>query len=244
MAYRNFYRVVLSNEFLGVSKEISAPTRYELDAKVENQKRIWDERVKRELAKQNKEEMKRKAEQLTKTDNKKIEEYNNIINIKNIQTSKKYYDSLLDKIEYEPFKSRLKNSTIEEVKSDLNVPKKSWIEILSSKKKNYRLKKEEEAEKEFEKRFNDYNEKLKEEQQEYEKKKEEFLKEQENKNRKVEEDRNKYFEGDTQQIENYFNYVIENIYMPSEVIKDYELQYLKENKTLIISYFLPNADWC
>ena len=166
MAYRNFYRVVLSNEFLGVSKEISAPTRYELDAKVENQKRIWDERVKRELAKQNKEEMKRKAEQLTKNDNKKIEEYNNIIKIKNIQTSKKYYDSLIDKIEYETFKSRLKNSTIEEVKSDLNVPKKSWIEILSSKKKNYRLKKEEEAEKEFEKRFNDYNEKLKEEQQE------------------------------------------------------------------------------
>ena len=242
MAYRNFYRVVLSNEFLGVSKEISAPTRYELDAKVENQKRIWDERVKRELAKQNKEEMKRKAEQLTKNDNKKIEEYNNIIKIKNIQTSKKYYDSLIDKIEYETFKSRLKNSTIEEVKSDLNVPKKSWIEILSSKKKNYRLKKEEEAEKEFEKRFNDYNEKLKEEQQEYKKKKEEFLKEQENKNRKVEEDRNRYSEGDTQQIENYFDYVIENIYMPSEVVKDYELQYVKENKTLIISYFLPNAE--
>ena len=75
MAYRNFYRVVVSNEFLGVSKEISAPTRYELDTKVENQKRIWNERVKREITRQNKEEMKRKAEQLTKSDNKKIEEY-------------------------------------------------------------------------------------------------------------------------------------------------------------------------
>ena len=62
MAYRNFYRVVVSNEFLGVSKEISAPTRYELDTKVENQKRIWNERVKREITRQNKEEMKRKAE--------------------------------------------------------------------------------------------------------------------------------------------------------------------------------------
>ena len=77
MAYRNFYRVVVSNEFLGVSKEISAPTRYELDTKVENQKRIWNERVKREITRQNKEEMKRKAEQLTKSDNKKIEEYTN-----------------------------------------------------------------------------------------------------------------------------------------------------------------------
>ena len=72
MAYRNYYRVVLSNEFLGVSKEISAPTRYELDAKVENQKRIWNERVQRELTRQNKEEMKRKADQLTKSDKRKI----------------------------------------------------------------------------------------------------------------------------------------------------------------------------
>lgn len=34
MAYRNFYRVVLSNEFLGISKEISAPKKYELNAKL------------------------------------------------------------------------------------------------------------------------------------------------------------------------------------------------------------------
>ena len=88
MAYRNYYRVVLSNDFLGVSKEISAPTRYELDAKVENQKRIWDERVKREIAKQNKEEMKRKAEQLTKNDEKKIESYKNIINKSAIRKQK------------------------------------------------------------------------------------------------------------------------------------------------------------
>ena len=48
MTNRNYYRVILSNDFLGLSKEISAPTRYELDAKVENQKRIWDERIKRD----------------------------------------------------------------------------------------------------------------------------------------------------------------------------------------------------
>ena len=30
--------------------------------------------------------------------------------------------------------------------------------------------------------------------------------------------------------------------MPSEVVKDFEIQYLKESKTLIIAYYLPNAD--
>ena len=242
MSYRNYYRVVLSNEFLGVSKEISAPTRYELDAKVENQKRIWNERVQRELTRQNKEEMKRKADQLTKSDNKKIEEYNSIIKKKNIQTSKKYYDSLIDKTEYEKFKTNLEKSTIEEVKKDLNVPNKSWLEIFSSKKKNYRIEMEEKADKELDKRDDEYNKKLKKEQLDYENKKEQFLKEQNEKNNIVEEDRNKYLQGDVKQIEDYFKYVIENIYMPNEVVKDYEIQYLKENKTLIISYFLPNAD--
>ncbi len=242
MAYRNFYRVVLSNEFLGVSKEISAPTRYELDAKVENQKRIWDERVKRELTRQNREEMKRKADQLTRSDNKKIEEYKNIIKKKNIQTSKKYYDGLIDRTKYEEFKTDLKKSTIEEVKKDLNVPNKSWLEFFSSKKKNYRMEMEEKADKELIKRDEEYDNKLKEEQSNYQNKKEKFLKNQDEKNKKIEEDRNKYIKGDIQQIENYFEYVIENIYMPSEVIKDYEIQYLKEHKTLIVSYYLPNAD--
>ena len=36
MANRNNYRVVLTNDFLGVSKELSAPTRYELNKKIEN----------------------------------------------------------------------------------------------------------------------------------------------------------------------------------------------------------------
>ena len=36
MSYINYYRVVISNDFLGVSKEISAPNRYELERKVEN----------------------------------------------------------------------------------------------------------------------------------------------------------------------------------------------------------------
>ena len=41
MANRNYYRIVLSNDFLRKDKEISAQTRYEFNRKVENQKRIW-----------------------------------------------------------------------------------------------------------------------------------------------------------------------------------------------------------
>ena len=35
MANKNFYRIILSNDFLVISKEISASSRYELYRKVE-----------------------------------------------------------------------------------------------------------------------------------------------------------------------------------------------------------------
>ena len=115
MANRNYYRVVLSNDFLGVSKEISAPTRYELDRKVENQKRIWNERVQRELVRQDKEQMRLKADRLTKIDENKMEEYKNIIKKICIQTYTKYYNSLIDKTTYQTFSSKLLIPTIEQV---------------------------------------------------------------------------------------------------------------------------------
>ncbi len=242
MSNRNFYRIVLTNEFLGTSKEISAPTSFELEIKVENQKRIWNERMQRELKMQNKEEKKRKAAQLTEMDNRKMQEYNCIIKVKNDQTAMKYYDSLLDKTEFQKFKSKLNIVTKEEINKELNVPNKSWLEIIFKKKKEKRIQKEQEAEIEFEKRTNEYKAKLEKERQEYENNKKVFIEDQKNKNEKVIADSKKYYDGDSQQIEKYFEYVIDHIYMPSDIIKDYELQYVKEKKLLIISFCLPNGN--
>lgn len=68
MSYINYYRVVISNDFLGVSKEISAPNRYELERKVENQKRIWQEKMDRKIVKHSKEQTKSLAKRLTEND--------------------------------------------------------------------------------------------------------------------------------------------------------------------------------
>ena len=68
MSYINYYRVVISNDFLGVSKEISAPNRYELERKVENKKRIWQEKMDRKIVKHSKEHTKRQAKRLTEND--------------------------------------------------------------------------------------------------------------------------------------------------------------------------------
>ena len=242
MANRNFYRVVLSNNFLGISKEISAPTRYELDRKIENQKRIWDEKVQRELVKQNKEEMKSKAELLTRNDQKKIQEYENIAKRFYIQKSSKYYDSLIDKKEYDSYVSKLSKPTMEEVNIEVGVPNKSILEIIFKQKKLNRIQKEEESKKLFKEKKEKYEKDLIEEKNEYEKQKQLYIEEQEKRNKIVRENQEKYNNRDVEQIEKYFEYVLQKSVFPNEFIKDYELQYLPDKKTLIVSYYLPNSE--
>ena len=157
MANRNFYRVVLSNEYLGISKEISAPSRYELNSKIANQERIWNEKIQRELNKQNKEEMKAKAEKLTQMDKNKIEVYSNILKHVCTCNSEKYYEEFIDKGSYEEYESKIDIPDITKIKEEINVPRKSFLEIFSAKKKEVRLHKEQEAEELLKKRTEEYN---------------------------------------------------------------------------------------
>ena len=242
MPNKNYYRVVLSNDFLGLSKEISAPTRYELDRKVENQKRIWDERGQRELIKQDKEQMKLKAEKLTKIDENKMAEYRNILQNISIHTSTEYYNSLIDYSTFNDFSSKLLIPTLNQVKEELKVPKKSLWEFLFKRKKVLRLNKEEEAKKTYNDRYEKYKENLNKEKEAYEKYKQLFIEEQNKKNNLVKEDKEKFINHNLEQIEKYFEYVLEKSEFPKEFIKHYELQYIPETKNLIISYYLPNAE--
>lgn len=242
MANRNYYRVVISNDFLGISKEISAPSRYELDRKIENQKRIWNERVKRELIKQNKEQMKSQAEKMTNNDKELIEQYESILKKIYSQTSKEYYDSMLNNDEYKPFTTNLLEPNLEQVYNELNVPKHSILEKVFKSKLEKRLLKENEANKEYEFRTKCYKNQLKKQKKEYEKLKIKFYKDQEDANNIINENRKKFDDENVEQIENYFSYVLDTSKYPSEFVKDFELQYVKENKILIVSYYLPNEE--
>lgn len=242
MAYRNFYRVIISNDYLGISKEISAPNRYELERKIENQKRIWNERVQRELIKQTKDEMKQTAEKMTALDQKIINYYENIIKNINIKTSDEYYNSMVKNEKYKKFSTDLKAPSIEEVYEDLKVPKKSFLEKIFKSKMEKRKQKEAEAEQAFLLRTNYYNKKLKEQQEKYENDKNSFYAEQENHNKNVYELRKKFDDQDIEQIEKYYEYVLESSDYPEDFTKDYEIQYIKDRKLMVISYYLPNEE--
>ena len=242
MANRNYYRCILSNDFLGVSKEISAPTRYEFDRKVENQKRIWAEKVERELKKQNREQMKLQAEKLTSFDQRKITEYNEIISRINMSTHDKYYLSLLDKTNFEGFKTKLIKPNIEEIYLELKVPKPSFLEKIFKKKLEKRLTKEKEANNLFDVRINAYNKELNKQKKEYEILKEKFYKNQEIFNRNIKDKKLKFENGDLGEIEKYFSFVLSNSKYPEDFLIDFDLQYLADKRTIVVSYYLPNED--
>ena len=242
MARRNYYRMVVTNEYLGLSKEITAPSRYELDIKVNNQMRIWDEKAQRAIDKENKEQMKAEAERLTKVDLKKVGEYENLIKNINVQSSKNYYDSLIDKKEYEAFITTYSLPTIEEVNKDLSVPRKSFFEIFSKKKKEYRLQKENDASIELESRKNKYEDNVNKEKEEYEELKLKYLQEQKVRNEENEKNRLRYFQHKGIEVEKYNTYVLENSKYPENFVNDFELQYRDNERKLVVSYYLPNSE--
>ena len=242
MAYRNYYRCVIYNEYLGISKEISAPTRYELDRKVENQQRIWAERINKELDRQNKEQMKLHAEKLSTIDNKAIEEYRSIIKKINKQTHIKYYLSLINNEEFEKFSTTLKMPLLEEAYKDVEVPKASFIEKISKNKKLNRINKEQEALEIFNKRKEFYETKLSEENKLYDEKKKKYIEKQAKDNSLVEERKQKFENGDIEEIEEYFTYVLNNSKYPNNFTIDFDLQYIDNIKTIVVSYYLPNEE--
>lgn len=242
MSNRNFYRVVISNDFLGISKEISASSRYELDRRVANQRRIWQERVNRELVKQNKDQMKRKADRMTINDQKLMEEYESLIKDVSSQTSKDYYDSLLKNDEYKPFTTGLIEPELSKIYIELQVPNPSFLEKIFKSKLEKRLAKEKEANELYEQRKNNYNTELEKQRKQYEQEKAEFIEEQNKHNDIVNVNRSKYENGNIEEIEKYFSFVLDSSIYPQEFIKDFELQYIKENRILVVSYYLPNED--
>lgn len=242
MSNRNFYRCVLSNDFLGVSKEISAPTRYEFDRKVENQKRIWEEKIERELKRQNKEQMKSQAEKLTLIDKKKMSEYENIILKFNKSSHDKYYSSLVDNSKYEDFNTTLIQPDLNNVYLELNVPKKSFFEKIFKKKLEKRLNKEKEANDLYNIRNNYYHTELEKQKNEYEELKKKFYLEQEKFNKNIDKKKQEFENGSIGEIEEYFSDVLTKSKYPSEFVIDFDLQYFQDKKTIVASYYLPNDE--
>ncbi len=241
MARRNYFRATMTSN-RGDIKIITAASRYELDMKIANQKRIWEEKDKRDQAKKNREEMKALAAKQTDIDAQVMQNYENIIKKISVQNYKKYYKSLIDNEEYKKFSTELIEPNKKKIYEELKVPSESFFEKINKKKYEKRIAMEEEAERIFKERKEEYDRELAREKELYEKEKERFYKNQTNKNNDIERKKKEFENGNIQEIEDYCSYVLEKSKWPFGFVIDYEVQYLNKNRTLIVSYYLPNED--
>ncbi|WP_298368658.1 restriction endonuclease [uncultured Lutibacter sp.] len=160
-------------------------------------------------------------------------------------TDKKYKIklSLIEKI-FKKKGERKKTSIKDKFEIDLKETKTFNKKIDEENKKNT----DEEA-KTYQKRLNEWNKSVEilnteynEECQRFENEKTKFYNEKERANKLVDEFKNKYFELDSQSIEQYCDLVLSNSIYPSSFPQSYEIEYSETNKSIIIDYRLPAPD--
>lgn len=214
-----------------------------------------------ENKKDQKERMKIKASMLTAMDLQIIEKYENILKTCTAQSYFKFYESQLNKEKYKKFYSKLvapiydesKLPSYEQIKKELGVPKKNVLEILFKSKIKIRENKEKEAEELFVTRTKEYKNKIYDEQKLYEqelerekelynKEKAQFEKNKLEHNNDVNNKKQKYLAGNSDEVEEFNRYVLKETEMDIDDKKEFDVQYLAESKTLIVSYYLPNSD--
>lgn len=224
MPTKYLFEKTIHNKYLGKIKTIKAHTQWELEIKVKEQLKKWNEQEKRAREKEKIEDLKKQAEYNTLKAQEKINEFKNLL---------KYTLKVDDKLDWETQKRKdkypKKKPVLEEIYKEFKIPKKSLLEFILKNKKLKREKLEEKAKQEYNKRL-----------QEYEEKKRAFIKEQEEYNKSIDEWKNDFENGKTDAIEKYARVVLENSSYPEEIEKEYEIQYKPDIKTLIISYKLLN----
>jgi restriction system protein len=157
-------------------------------------------------------------------------------------TDKKYEItlSLFDKI----FKKRGQQK-ISSIKNKFELDLKETKNINENIEKENKKNIEKEA-KSYQKKLNEWensveiiNTEFNEKYKQFENEKENFYNKRQRANKLVDEFKNKYFELDTQSIEQYCDLVLSNSIYPSSFPQSYELEYSETNKSIIIDYRLP-----
>lgn len=212
-------------------------------------------------AKEQKENMKLKAKMLTDMDQKLLAKYENFLNDCSIQSYKDFYERQLSKEIFPPFKSKLlppqydkaREPQYEQIKEEFSVPTYSIFEIFFKSLKKIRIKREQEALDAYHSRLKKYKEQFKKdedtykeafdnEQEKYKLDSISFVENQKANNEKINSRIDAFLAGNTHEIEEFFRYVLDNSTIPINMDKVFDVQYMPENKTLIVSYYIPNSD--
>lgn len=217
------YQTTIENTYLGIQKIIKGTTEDEVHEKAIKQLEIWER----------KEEQGRKKEALANLQEQFEEESSELANqIASYNNILKHTLSIDDKIDWEGNKmSERFAKTLYKETYFYNVPKESFFDSIFFWLKNKRLKMLAEAELEFTRA-----------QYKLDKEKADYENEAKTYNQELLEFKKAFESSDEEAIIEYITKVLnDSEYLP-DTVRDFELNYNKESKSLLIDYILPSPD--
>lgn len=224
------------------SRTLKARTRYELDMKIDEQKKKWKAQVEKLNNKAKIEIGIQKAEELTKDAECTLQEYKSLLKDSARRNHIINFDNLLNRNEYPPFTFNESEPDIEHYYEKYNAPLPSFWEKLFPFLERSRIEKEDLAEAEYDSDYEWYQSKKDKEYQRYLKSKSKFDDNKIKNNNRIMMIRDGYLSNNAKSIGEYFSLVLEQSPLPKGFSLDVEINYIPESCTLIIDYMLPNQD--
>ncbi|MBB6672273.1 restriction endonuclease [Cohnella nanjingensis] len=227
MASRYLYSLEIHNNYLGVSKIVKGMTRYEVQLKASDQLKKWDEREKKERAKEAINDLKEQAEFDTSAAQELIRAYKNILNA-TLQVN--------DKLDWEVLKDKTPFGkvypSISKTRTEMQVPvENKFAELIFKSRKRARLAKEEQAHAKFSEELDVYH-----------LEKAEFEKAQNEQNESIVQLKFEFENGHGEAIEKYVHIVLERSIYPDGFHKEYDIVFEPISGTIIINYNLPSKE--
>lgn len=241
MSSKYLYSKLISNKCLNVSKEIKAMTEWELDIKCSQQIEKWKVLEQRKKERERIDGLKGKAELMNTALKEEAEKYQKILE-EGIKNTVLDWESQKSKGEYSQFTFNLEKPSIESIKIELNIPKKSILEYFIRSKAQKRINLENEAINNLSIALERYENTREEAYLKWKNGKEKFEKKQRMHNEYIDQWKKEFESGERRAVEKYMKVVLSNSSYPDIFPSDINTQYDDQSKMLIISMELPNFE--
>jgi restriction system protein len=240
MTRKYYYSQVVFNKYLGVSKEVKGATPTEVEFKVAEQLRKWQEQERRGRERDRIADLKQQAEFDTQQAQQLINSYQTLLQSTLSVDDRLNWESLKDDAPFDPFSFDEDSPSIEAVAEELGVPRKRRIlESLAPFMKKKRLQKEAEAEQVYSRRLQEYQIRLDNARTAYEQESQAFERKQQEYNDSLAQLRAEFELCHGDAVEKYVYMVLERSRYPEGLEQVYELEYDPLSEILVVSYELP-----
>lgn len=240
MASSYYYNKTLFNKYLGVTKTLKAQTEWELNLKEKEILKKWAEQEAKKREKERIEDLKDKSDYMNIEAQELIDEYNSILQHTLSINDRLNWNNQLKKDEFPDFTYNIIAPKIADLNKKYKVPKPGFMEKIIKSRKLKREQLEKYANDEYEKLLSTYNADKEAEYLKYLESKKKFDNEIKDYNNTILKWKEDFESGDVESIEKYINLVLENSSYPNDFTREYEVQYIPEAKTCVVSYILPN----